>query len=199
MADWVGYYAALDGRPPRPLLERALAATAGPGTALDIGFGDGTETVALLAAGWWVQAIDPEPAAADRLKARLAAAGVDGDSALTLVSGPVEDVRLQRADLAYAGYSLPFVAPAAFDAVWSGLRAALRPGGVLAVNLFGPHDSWAADPTMTFHDRTAVGRLVAGLDVLELGEIDEAGEAVSGPKHWHVFEVLARRPDPDAA
>ena len=47
---------------------------------------------------------------------------------------------------------------------------------------------------MTFHDRAAVEALLDGLEILALDEIDEDGAATSGPKHWHVFEVVARQP-----
>jgi len=47
----------------------SLAAEAGvePGQAIEIGFGDGTESLALLAAGWQVLAVDPTPQAAEYL------------------------------------------------------------------------------------------------------------------------------------
>lgn len=34
--------------------------------------------------------------------------------------------------------------------------------------------------------------LVRGLEVVELTERSERGPAFSGPKHWHVFTVIAR-------
>ena len=75
MADdtWVRYYQAVQGREPRPLFVAALAAfetdsfdPAGA-QAVDLGCGDGTETLALLAKGWRVFAVDQEPAAISRL------------------------------------------------------------------------------------------------------------------------------------
>lgn len=46
---------------------------------------------------------------------------------------------------------------------------------------------------MTFLDREAVDRLVEGLDVVEILEEDADGNAFSGAKHWHIFDVIARR------
>ena len=61
--DWPAYYRHSSGREPRPLFVKgmALAAEAGvePGQAIEIGFGDGRETLALLETGWRVLAIDP--------------------------------------------------------------------------------------------------------------------------------------------
>jgi SAM-dependent methyltransferase len=199
--DWAGFYAATDGREPRALFTRALAAWDGapdgapdraPGRAIDVGFGDGTETAALLAAGWDVVAIDPEPAAADHLLGRL---DPSSRARLQVLTVPLEAARLPAADFVYAGFSLPFVPPGRFDEAWSAIRACLRPRGVLAVDLFGPNDSWATDPTMTNHDRAGVARLVEGLEVVDLAEAEQDGAAFSGPKHWHVFSLIARTAD----
>ena len=67
--DWAAYYRYTLGREPRPLFVHGLAALeaagVGPGTAVEVGFGDGTETMWLLDAGWRVTAIDSAPAAAE--------------------------------------------------------------------------------------------------------------------------------------
>lgn len=77
------------------------------------------------------------------------------------------------------------------------MLAALRPGGVLAVHLFGDRDSWAAGQSavegMTFHRRDEVENLVAGLKVLHLEEREFDGPSGRGPKHWHRYDVIARR------
>ncbi len=61
-ARWSHYYQALVGRPPRPLLIEALTSCGDGPTrwAADLGCGDGTETLALLEAGWHVLAIDQQ-------------------------------------------------------------------------------------------------------------------------------------------
>jgi hypothetical protein len=146
----------------------------------------------LLAGGWTVFAIDPEPAAAEHLLGRLDPAS---RARLQVLTAPLEAARLPAADLVYAGFSLPFVPPGRFDDAWSAIRASLRPRGVLAVDLFGPNDSWATDPTMTSHDRAGIELLIEGLEVVDLAEAEQDGAAFSGPKHWHVFSLVARAPD----
>ena len=69
----------------------------------------------------------------------------------------------------------------------------LRPGGILVVNFFGPRDSWAGRDGMRFIDADAVRELVDGLELLALDEEDQDGNSFLGPKHWHVFDVIARR------
>lgn len=195
-SDWAAYYRSTIGREPRPLFVKGMAAVeaAGiaPGQAIEIGFGDGRETLALLEAGWRVLAIDPTRAAAEVLRSQVPAQ-VAGR--LEIRSVPAEDADLLPFDLLYAGYSLPFLDADSFDRCWNAIRARLRPSGILVVNFFGPRDSWAGREGMRFVDIDAVRRLVDGLELLALDEEDQDGDSFLGPKHWHVFDVIARRPD----
>jgi hypothetical protein len=47
---------------------------------------------------------------------------------------------------------------------------------------------------MTFRARHQVGALLDGLDILRLQETERDGPASSGPKHWHTFDIIARKP-----
>jgi trans-aconitate methyltransferase len=189
---WAGYYRWNSDRPVRELLGRALAAygavDAGAG-AIDLGCGSGQETRALLDAGFAVTAVDVTPTAIE-----IVSAYPEAGTTLTPVLSAMQDAALPGADLVYAGYALPFCPPQEFDRLWSSLRAALRPGGVLAVDLFGTRDDWAGERGMTFVDRDRVNALTAGLDVVSVDEVDADGRAYAGPKHWHRFEVVARQP-----
>jgi SAM-dependent methyltransferase len=195
-ADWTGYYDAQEGREPRELLTEVLRASDAEGrvgSAVDIGCGDGTDSLALLERGWNVLSIDAEDNAIRRLRARLA-----GDVAArsTTVVSPMEAVDLPPADLVFASFSLPFCPPEAFPDLWARIRASLRPGGCFAGELFGDRDTWASDPAMTFQDEDAARSLFDGLEVESFVEEEEDGESFDGPKHWHVFHVIARRPGP---
>lgn len=191
--DWSAYYRAIAGREPRPLFRTALERRGGgpPGEAIDLGSGDGTETLALLDAGWRVTAVDLTAEAASIIRTRVPAD--QADRLVTQTCAFIE-AHLPAADLVYAGFSLPFMAPPDFAVVWPRLRAALRHGGILAVDLFGPNDSWAGTRDMTFLARSDIDQLLRGLEVLSLEEEDADGMAASGPKHWHLFKIVARRP-----
>ena len=193
--DWPAYYRATIGREPRPLFNRGvrLAAEAGlaAGRAVEIGFGDGTEALALLASGWQVLAIDPTPGAADVLRPRVPRSAV---SRLEILTARVDDAEVPPFDLLYAGYALPFIRPEAFPRVWAELVARVRPGGFLVANLFGVRDTWSGDPDMTFVDADRVQALLAGLDQTDVRELENDGDSFDGPKHWHVFDIVVRRP-----
>jgi SAM-dependent methyltransferase len=186
---WDDYYRAVEGRAPRPLFVDALAIAGGPGGAVDVGCGDGTETLALLADGWTVFAADAAPEAIERVRSSVPAGAA---SRLTTAVAPFHELDLPAADFVYAGLSLPFSSPRDFDEAWRRITGAVRPGGVIAAHLFGPHDSWAGTPDMSFHTRKDAEALLDGFDVRSFVEQDEDGQTVSGPKHWHVFHVIAR-------
>ena len=191
--EWEAYYRAIEGRSPRSLFLDALPFLPDdqPLMAIDLGAGDGAETLALLARGWTVIAVDGAPEGIERLRAVVAPE--DAARLTTRVSSFRELVELPDADFVYAGLSLPFCAPDEFVEFWPRVTNALQPGGIFAGHFFGPHDSWAKNTDMTFHTRDEVESLFAGFDVQLFEEQDEDGCAVSGPKHWHVFHIIARK------
>jgi tellurite methyltransferase len=194
---WVRYYQAVQGREPRPLFLTALAAFQADGfdaagaLAIDLGCGDGTETLALLAKGWRVLAVDQEPAAFERVLAKLPE---QARPQLEMQVASFQDMALPAADFIYAGLSLPFCPPEQFPNVWARVVLALRPGGRFAGHLFGERDSWGGDPTMTFHTAAGLQQRLTGFTIEALTEVEnDRPTALGDPKHWHIFEVLARR------
>jgi len=185
---WAGFYEYGKGRAARPLFTEAMSLVGRPGIAIDLGCGDGTETLALLEAGWTVHAVDSSP---DGI-ARTAYRGRAHADRLTTHLSRLEDFDPPETDLLYSGWTLPFCAPEQFDALWSRLRDALRPGGLLVVNLFGPRDDWASQPGMTFRSLEEARLLAAGLTDPSVTEKDEDGQSFSGPKHWHEITIIGR-------
>jgi SAM-dependent methyltransferase len=193
---WEEYYKAVEGRTVRPLFIEALGVLPSPHAgeyvrvAVDLGCGDGTESLALLARGWSVVAVDGAPEAIALLRTSVPP---EDAARLTTVVGAFHEVELPDADFLYAGLSLPFCAPGDFANLWRAIVHALADGGVFAGHFLGPRDSWASAPDMTFQTRDEVEALLEEFNVLLLREQDEDGAAVSGPKHWHVFHVIATK------
>lgn len=189
---WAAYNSRQAVRPVRDSCRRAMA-IAGPGagrTAVDLGCGAGRETRALLDAGWRVLAIDGEPGTEARLLRTIGGR----HAALEIKTSKFQELYdLPDADLVYAGYSLPFQVRPDFDRVWTLIRASLRPGGRIAVDLFGDRDSWAGQPGLTFLTEPEARALFDGLTIEHWDTEDEPGRAFSGPKHWHVHHVIAQR------
>lgn len=183
---WAAYYEYGKGRQVRPLFTEAMARVGSPGVAIDLGCGDGTETLALLEAGWTVHAVDASP---DGI-ARTAYRGRAHGDRLTTHLTRLEDFQPPATDLLYSGWTLPFCPPERFDALWSRLRSALRPGGLLVVNLFGPRDDWASETGMTFKTLGQAQAMAEGLVDLSVTETETDGQSFSGPKHWHEIGIM---------
>jgi SAM-dependent methyltransferase len=194
--NWADYYTATADRPPRRTLLEALsgfAPSAAPRSAVDLGCGDGRDTIELLRRGWSVLAIDAEPAAITRLQGR---SDLPEGARLTCLCRRFEDVAWPEADLVNASFSLPLCPPERFAELWRRIVASLRPEGRFSGQLYGDRDKWAGRPGMTHMDRAAAVRLLQDLRV-ELFEEEET-DAVTPRgkrKHWHIFHVVAQRLD----
>jgi tellurite methyltransferase len=189
---WVDYYDDQGDREPRELLLDVLDAFGEGGReAVDLGCGQGIDTVAMLERGWRVFAVDAEPEGIRRLLQRVPPrlAG-----ALRTEVAPMEDVELPPADLVWAAFSLFFCPPDRFAGLWAKVRDAMCPGARFAGQILGDRDSWASKSEISAFARVDAERLLDGLEIERLDEQEEDGEACSGPKHWHYFDVVARRP-----
>lgn len=193
---WSNYYRAVEGRPPRQTLLRALehvessSAAHTSKLAVDLGCGDGRDTVELLRRGWQVLGIDGEMEAIARLRTRK-------DVDLTHLDTRIEafeqlSLCKSSADLINASFCLPFCTPTAFPKMWETIVDALRPYGIFCGQLFGDRDSWV-DHTVTF-TRSQVEALLVQFEVVWLDEEDHPGKTALGEdKHWHIFNIVAQK------
>jgi tellurite methyltransferase len=201
--DWLAYYEAVAERPPRDTLLQGLAnfeqvsvqksgrtAASPPPLAVDLGCGDGRDTVELLRRGWRVLAIDAEPQALERLLARpipmeLLQTQQIRFEALNLPAG---------VDLINASFCLPFCPPASFPELWQKIVDALAVGGRFCGQLFGDRDSWAAYPQRSHHTRRQLAELLSPFSVEFFEEEEHPGvTAIGDEKYWHIFHVVARK------
>lgn len=191
---WKTYYEATAGRPPRRTLLWALDHfdhRFAPRLAVDLGCGDGRDAIEMLRRGWAVIAIDSEPHAIERLKARP---DLPQGAKLDARCGKFEDLDWPDVALANSSFALPLCPPQRFPALWDKLTRLLVPGGRFCGQLYGERDSWAGKSTMTFFDEAGVRRLLEPYEI-ELFETEET-DAVTPrgePKHWHIFHVVARK------
>ena len=189
---WSRYYEARANVVRETLLE-ALTRFEEPGLGVDLGCGAGGDTAELLRRGWRVLAVDSEPEAIERLRARddLGEGGLDR---LETQVARFEEATLPRAELVNASWSLPFCAPGSFQSVWAHVVESLVPSGRFCGQLFGDRDGWRGDRDLTFLTRAEVDSLLAGFEVELLDEVEEDGTTALGEaKHWHVFHVVARK------
>ena len=60
--------------------------------------------------------------------------------------------------------------------------------------MLGERDSWAAGGDVNAHGRADAEALFDGWALERFDEEENDGDACSGPKHWHLFHVVARAP-----
>lgn len=196
--DWESYYRKTGTRPPRETLIFALDRFDEELTpedrrfALDLGSGNGRDTVELLRRGWHALAIDAEQTAIEGLAARedLPSAG-----SLDTHLGRFEAMEFPNADLVNASFALPLVEPPDFPDLWDRILIALRDGGRISCQLYGDRDSWVGRPGMTFFTRSGVDALLEPLDLEYFQEEEDDSVTPRGhQKHWHIFHIVARKP-----
>lgn len=216
-ADWSSYYAAVAMQPPRHTLIRTLTlfdrdqrlharSLNGPGAtspvmrrAIDLGCGNGRDTVLLLERGWRVLAIDAEVQAItalnDRAKDR-AHGNPDFDRYLTTQCCAFEDICWPTSlQLVNASFSLPFCAPDRFPIVWQAIRRSLQAGGWFCGQFFGDRDEWSVYDDVMDVSRSDLMALLRGATIVELEEEEYDGQTATGtPKHWHIFHVIVQFP-----
>ena len=192
---WAPYYRAVAKIPARETALFALEKFADEPKrvrfAVDLGCGNGTDARELLKRGWSVLGIDKNVAPLRELKRRTPARQ---RVRLTTRQASLEKVNPPEADLVNASLSLPFCSPRNFPALWRRIRAAVRPGGRFAGHFFGVRDDWAVARHMTFHRRAELRRLFAGFEIEFIRETEsDSKTALGNAKHWHRFEVVARK------
>lgn len=192
--DWNKHTAAVVQKnlPPAATLQKALTVSLAPTlpkTAIDLGCGNGVDSLALLENGWSVIAIDTHLAALEQLQQN---AGEEQRKKLQTINSSFETISLAPGTLINASFSLPFAHPHAFPAVWTQIQSALPSGGIFSGHLFGIHDSWNTRQDMTFHTDKAVLELLHDFEIIWLEETQKEGKTIGGmPKHWHVFHITA--------
>jgi len=194
--DWSAYYQAVAGRPPRDTLLKALdlfdleKSPKSPRFAVDLGCGDGRDTVELLERGWKVLAIDGNEEAIAKLCDRK---DIDSTWLETQVMRFENLTPLNSIDLINSSFALPFSHPDDFPNLWQKISASLRIGGRFSGQLFGDRDTWATTyPNMTHYPKEKVEELLQSFKVEYFEEEEHHGEtAIGEQKYWHIFHIVA--------
>lgn len=124
------------GKPNLRLVDQVAELT--PGTALDVGCGEGADVVWLASKGWTVTGVDVSGVALSRAEGHAAQAGVADRTSWSRLDVFAGDALPGEFDLVTASYV--HVPPDLFDRVYRALAAAVRPGGSLVVLAHHPDD-----------------------------------------------------------
>ena len=172
--------------------------------AVDLGCGDGRDTVEMVKRGWRVVANDTSEEGLRRLVGRLEAMERSGEvggagavGRVTLNRKPFTVMEVPRCWFVNASFSIPHCHRHEFGPMWARIVAAIEPGGRFAGQFFGVRDSWtgANDGVVrTFHTREEVERMLVAFELEHFEEVEKPGKTSMGdPKYWHVFHVVGRK------
>lgn len=197
--NWENYYEKTGKRPPRETLLFALARFDEDNLkerktlrAVDLGCGNGRDTVEMLRRGWKVLAVDAELSAIEGINARITG---ENKALLETQVARFEGVKLPKSELINSSFALPLVSPVDFPDLWDKILDALVPGGLVSCQLYGDRDSWVGNPTITFFAKSAIDALLFPLEVEYFREEEEDSTTPRGnSKHWHIYHIVARRP-----
>ena len=189
--DWKAYYDVVANRPPRKTLLTTLAAFEEPGVAIDLGCGEGRDTVEMLRQNWAVLAIDQNPDAIASLRAR----SIANIARLATQIASFEKIQLpQPVDLINASFSLPFCSNEDFSRLWIQILNSLGTGGRFCGHLFGERDSWRDGELINCFTRAQVAALLKPYAIEMLEEEEHPGKTPLGEdRYWHIFHIVARK------
>lgn len=145
------------GRPNRVLETEVAGLT--PGTAVDIGAGEGGDSVWLARQGWDVTAVDIAQGALDRVAALAAEHGV------RVHTEQADAGQWDAADRSYDLVTSHFLhpEPGGRDALFRRMAAAVAPGGTLLIVGHHPHDKHLRDGLGAREDWFVTAEQIAGL------------------------------------
>jgi len=194
--EWKEYYKNTGNRPHRDTLEKALVRFDKEevvGHAIDLGCGNGRDTIELLRRGWSVLAIDAQASAIESLENRPELKNLKA-TLVTEVSR-FENFSWSGADLVNSSFALPLCRKTDFLKIWRCIFRSLRPGGRFSGQLYGNRDEWAGNPTNSHFTLSEVQTLTGYYDVEEFREEETDSVTPRGtPKHWHIYHIVARKP-----
>ena len=183
--DWIKYHQLTKNRAPSPLLKEALNFVKDKNSALDLGAGALVDSKFLLSTGFKkVTAVD------------FVSFEAINDLRFIFIKSSFNDYDFpdRKFDLINANFALPFNDPKNFDSVWEKMINSLVVGGIFSGQLLGVNDSWASNLSMTFHTKDQIEKLIEGVEIIKLEEIDRDGSmAVGDTKHWHIFPLILRK------
>lgn len=156
--------------------------------AIDLGCGNGRDTIFLLEKGWTVYAIDSSPETIEIVEANVPP---NLKKSLLLGCTAFSEFNWCSTQLVNASFSLPFCDKRKFPIVWRNIVNSIESGGIFTGNFFGINDDWKS---LFLVEKEEIARLFQDFEIVYFEEKEFDKRSFKGPeKHWHIFEITAKK------
>ena len=192
MKDAQKYYEVTKESRPHKLTQKFINMKIIPDKAIDFGCGAGRDTVYLIKNGWKVLAIDKENSK-EYIDLKL---NEEERKKFKFQCQDFENIKLEKVKLIVANFSIPFCSKDKFKDLWNSITQNIIQNGYFVGNFFGLKDSWAYNKDKKiFLSKDEVLKLFeSSFEIIDFQEIEKDGEtALNGVKHWHIYNIIARK------
>lgn len=192
MKDAQKYYEVTKESRPHKLTQKFINMKIIPDKAIDLGCGAGRDTVYLIKNGWKVLAIDKENSK-EYIDLKL---NEEERKNFKFQCQDFENIKLEKVKLIVANFSIPFCSKDKFEDLWNSITQNIIQNSYFVGNFFGLKDSWAYNKDKKiFLSKDEVLKLFESyFEIIDFQEIEKDGEtALNGVKHWHIYNIIARK------
>ncbi len=138
--------------------------------ALDLGAGNGNDTLFLLNKEFSVIAVDFHEKAIERIRSKLKP---QTQNNIQIIKSSFQDLEwdtLPMFDIIVAINSISFIDPNDFKTLWPKIASHIKPGGFLITRLFGNKIKWPNMQNMTLLDQQDIKALTSDFDIIKQAE-----------------------------
>ena len=192
MGDMEKYYKNTENALPNTIIQKFISMNIKSENAIELGCGAGRDTVYLIRNGWNVFAIDKEDTE------QIISNKLDDEELkrFKFERQNFENIKLERAKLLVANFSIPFCRKDCFNQFWSKIVDSILKNGYFVGSFLGLNDSWAKNKKqMIFLSKEQVLELFKdSFEIVYFNEIEKDGTTGLGKmKHWHIYNVIAKK------
>ena len=162
-----------------------------PTNAIDLGCGQGNDTVYLINNNFKVLGIDKENVEAI-IRARLP----EGKQKyFQFEKQKFENLKIPNTDLIIANFSLSFCKKEYFTLMWQKIVESINLNGYFIGTILGINDSWNKEcRDMSFLAKEDVEKLFNKFKIIQFEEIEnDKPTALGEEKHWHFYSIIAQK------
>lgn len=192
MQNWIQYYDKTKKEYPRNNVKFLIdSLNFKPTDAIDLGCGQGNDTVYLINNDFRVLGIDKENVE-EIIRERLSQ---DKQKYFQFKKQKLEYLKIPNTDLIIANFSLSFCKKEYFKSMWQKIVESINLNGYFVGTIFGINDSWNKKyRDMSFFDKEDVKRLFNKFKIIVFEEIEnDKPTALGEEKHWHFYNIIAQK------